>query len=287
LCKIECMRILFFFLFLTGIQFQSEAQVYNFGSNEIAFKNLIKNGITYVKTGDSFFDSLMIDCLNQYWTLTEFSIVEQYKRPEKQSVAFFITEKEITRKHMADRKNQHVLVLQPASIYVPRKKVKMEETLGYMYLNGFYDLVSVEDEYRYIYMLVQGLNKGLSLIKEKRFTGDPDQLNAKVSSEIIGDQGPSVGNTLIINREQTRHTLLKSDLDKLNIKYRLLGEEEYYATLSKKDPSHIILYFAVNRFTEMALVNLASGKTLYAKHFRNGYSALDKKELKAIAGYFR
>ncbi len=281
------MRILFFFLFLTGIQFQSEAQVYNFGSNEIAFKNLIKNGITYVKTGDSFFDSLMIDCLNQYWTLTEFSIVEQYKRPEKQSVAFFITEKEITRKHMADRKNQHVLVLQPASIYVPRKKVKMEETLGYMYLNGFYDLVSVEDEYRYIYMLVQGLNKGLSLIKEKRFTGDPDQLNAKVSSEIIGDQGPSVGNTLIINREQTRHTLLKSDLDKLNIKYRLLGEEEYYATLSKKDPSHIILYFAVNRFTEMALVNLASGKTLYAKHFRNGYSALDKKELKAIAGYFR
>ena len=137
-----------------------------------------------------------------------------------------------------------------------------------------------------MYILVQSLNRGISLIKEKRLIGEPDDLNDKINDAIRGEDGPSVGHTLILNREQTRHAILTPDLDKLNIDYRLLAEEEYYETLAKKDPSHLILYFAVNRFTEMALVKLESGKTLYAKHFRGDYATLDKKELKEIAGFF-
>jgi hypothetical protein len=273
-------------LALIVINTTSFAQVYNYGADEITFKELIANGITYVRTGDSLFDAHVIEALENHWTITEFSVGDQYKRPEKTSTALFITTKDRTGKHMSDRKNQHVLVMQPAEIYVPRKDVKMEETLGYMYLNGFYDLVAQEDEYRYVYILVQSLNRGISLIKEKRLIGEPDDLNDKINDAIRGEDGPSVGHTLILNREQTRHAILTPDLDKLNIDYRLLAEEEYYETLAKKDPSHLILYFAVNRFTEMALVKLESGKTLYAKHFRGDYATLDKKELKEIAGFF-
>ena len=267
-------------LALIVINTTSFAQVYNYGADEITFKELIANGITYVRTGDSLFDAHVIEALENHWTITEFSVGDQYKRPEKTSTALFITTKDRTGKHMSDRKNQHVLVMQPAEIYVPRKDVKMEETLGYMYLNGFYDLVAQEDEYRYVYILVQSLNRGISLIKEKRLIGEPDDLNDKINDAIRGEDGPSVGHTLILNREQTRHAILTPDLDKLNIDYRLLAEEEYYETLAKKDPSHLILYFAVNRFTEIALVKLESGKTLYAKHFRGDYATLDKKELK-------
>ena len=273
-------------LALIVINTTSFAQVYNYGADEITFKELIANGITYVRTGDSLFDEHVIEALENHWTITEFSVGDKYKRPEKTSTALFITTKDRTGKHMSDRKNQHVLVMQPAEIYVPRKDVKMEETLGYMYLNGFYDLVAQEDEYRYVYILVQSLNRGISLIKEKRLIGEPDDLNDKINDAIRGEDGPSVGHTLILNREQTRHAILTPDLDKLNIDYRLLAEEEYYETLAKKDPSHLILYFAVNRFTEMALVKLESGKTLYAKHFRGDYATLDKKELKEIAGFF-
>ena len=280
------MRHFFLALFLIGIS-TSFAQVYNFGANEITFKNLINNGITYVKTGDAYFDSVMIAELEAQWTLTEFSIVEQYKRPDKSSTAFFVTTKELTRKYMMDRKNQHVLVLQPAEIYVPRKDVKMEQTLGYMYVNGFYDLVAPEEEHRYIYILVKSLHEGLSAIKNKRLTGEPEELNEKVASEIMGSNPPSVGNTLILNREQTRHAVVLENLDKLNVTYRLLGEEEYYETISKKDPAHIVLFFAVNRFTDMALVRLSDGEMLYCKHFREDYTTIGKKELKAIAPFFQ
>jgi hypothetical protein len=262
------------------------AQVYNFGANEVTYKNMLSNGVTYVKTGDPYFDSLMIAHLNEFWTISEFSIVEQYKRPDKTSTALFVTTKEVTSKHMMDRKNQHVLVLQPAEIYVPRKAVKMEQTLGYMYLNGFYDLVAEADEYRYSYILVKALNQGLSFIKDKRLTGEPEELNTKIAEAVTGEDGPSVGNTLILNREQTRHAIVTEDLDKLGIQYRLLGEEEYYTTLDKKDPQHIILYFSVNRFTELALVRVSDGEMLYAKHFRDGYQSIGKKELKSIAGFF-
>lgn len=276
-----------FFLFLLIFLNTGFSQVYNFGSREMAFKNLINNGVTYVRTGDPYFDSIFIKNMEISWTITDFTVVDQYKRPEKTSTAFFITTKERTKKHMQDRKNQHVLVLQPAKIYVPRKKVKMEQTLGYMYFNGCYDLVDEKDEYRYIYILVKTLNDGLAVIKNKRLTGEPAELNEKVATEIRGTAPPSVGNTLILNREQTRHAVVLEELDKFNIRYRLLGEEEYYETITKKDPTHIILYFAVNRFTEMALVNVANGDILYCKHFRNDYPTIRKKELKAIAPFFR
>lgn len=276
--------ILLIFAFTINLGF---AQVYNFGADEITYKNMVKNGITYVKTGDVYFDSIMIANLEEHWTFSAFTTVEQYKRPEKTSTALFVTTKEWTKKHSMDRKNQHVLVLQPAEIYVPRKDVKMEQTLGYMYLNGFYDLVDEENEYRFAYMLVRALNKGLTFIKENRLIGEPDELNAKVSEAVTGNGGPVVGNTLIINREQTRHAIVTEELDKLNIEYRTLAEEEYYNTLERKDPSHVILYFAVNRFTEMALVRISDGEMLYSKHFRENYPTLSKKELKLIAGYFQ
>lgn len=264
----------------------ANGQVYNFGANEITFKDLISNGITYIRTGDPFFDSTLIAALETHWKVTDFTVIDQYKRPEKTSTALFVTTKDRTGKHAMDRKNQHVLVLQPAEIYVPRKDVTMETTLGYMYLNGFYDLVDEKNEYRYAYILVKSLNQGISLIKEKRLTGEPIELNDKISAEIRGTDGPSVGNILIINREQTRHAVVTAELDKLNIKYRLLGEEEYYSTLEKKDPTHIVLYFAVNVFTEMALVRISDGEMIYSKHFREDYPTLDKKELKLISGFF-
>lgn len=269
-----------------SLKLVSSAQVYNFGVNEVAFKNLMSNGITYIKTGDSLFDQTVLEQLETHWTITSFTSVERYKRPEKTSTAFFITTKEITKKHAIDRKNQHVLVLQPASLYVPNKEVSMEETLGYMYLNGFYDLVKESDEVRFVYMLVRALNQGISVIQSKQLAGEPILLNEKVASEIRGTDGPSVGNTLLINREQTRHAIVTEELDKLGIKYRLLGEEELYKTMDQKDPTHIILYFAVNRFTEMALVRVSNGETIYAKHFREDYLTLDKKELKLIANFF-
>ena len=117
------MKNIFLILFIFGINL-SFAQVYNFGANEVTFKNMVTNGITYVKTGDAHFDSIMIANLEEYWTFSEFSTVEQYKRPDKTSTALFVTTKEFTKKHMMDRKNQHVLVLQHAEIYVPRKTLR-------------------------------------------------------------------------------------------------------------------------------------------------------------------
>ena len=263
------------------------SQVYNFGASEVTFKNLIENGVTYVRTGDAFFDSIFIDCLEKYWTVTDFKVVDQYKRPEKTSTAFFVTIKERTKKHMQDRKNQHVVVLQPAEIYVPRKKVLMEQTLGYMYLNGFYDLVDEENEYRFVYILIKSLNEGITTIKNNRLNGEPEELNEKIAELITGTDAPLAGNTLILNREQTRHAVVTEQLDKFGIRYRLLAEEEYYETLSKKKSDHIILYFAINKFTEMALVKVDTGEILYSNHFRKEYPTLEKKELKTIAPYFR
>lgn len=277
----------FLFAITILLTLEGSAQVYNFGANEITFKNLKEYGLTYRKTGDDFMDSLMITNLEKYWNFTEFHVLGKMERPEKTATLIFITTKELTKKHMMDRKNQHVLVILPAEGYVVHQQVTMETTLGYMYLNGFYDLVAENDEYRFMYMLFQSLNRGLSIIQNKRIIGEPEIINDQVAAEILGSDGPSVGNTLILNREQTRHVIQKEDLDKLGIRYRLYAEEEYYDAIAKKDPTQIILYFAVNRFTEVAMVRISDGELLYSKHYRDAVPSIDKKTLKLIAQYFQ
>jgi hypothetical protein len=284
--KLFKMRKLIFFSLLFS-QICTFSQVFNFGANELSFKQLIENGITYIKTGDTIFDQQMVSNLEKYWTISDFVVIEQFKRPDKNSIALFVTEKKQTRKHMMDRKNQNILVLQPANLYIPRKTVDMNSTLGYMYFNGFYDLVASKDEYRFIYILTQALNKGLTIIKRNALTGNNLDLNAKIASIIIGNEPPTVGNILILNREQTRFSIDPNELKKLNINYRLFSEDEYFTTLSKKEPNHIILYFAINTFTEIGLINLGSGELFWTQHLQNEYDVIRTKELKAIAPYFQ
>ncbi|MFT4603267.1 MAG: hypothetical protein ACI857_003455, partial [Arenicella sp.] len=110
------MRKLLFITF-TFLAIQSNAQVFNYGHQHLVYKNLIANGICFMKTGDSIFDASMVKSLEKYWTISEWSTVERYKRPPKETTAMFITTKTKTKKHVMDRKNQHVLVLQPAALY--------------------------------------------------------------------------------------------------------------------------------------------------------------------------
>lgn len=276
-----------FLLLSVSFSIVGTSQVYNFGTDEVAFKNFMKHGLTYRKCGDDYMDSLMISHLEKYWTCTSFTVLEKMVKPGEEETLIFITEKEWMKKHMIDRKNQHVLVVLPAEGYRVHQQVTMESTLGYMYLNGFYDLVKEEDEHRFLYMAIKAINDGLSSIMSQALNGEPIELNEKVAEDIRGKEGPIVGNTLILNREQTRHVIQKEELDKLGIKYRLFAEEEYYEAIEKKDPSHLILYFAVNRFTEVALLRLSDGELLYSKHCRDAVKSIDKKTLKYIAEYFK
>ena len=104
------MKKLIIFIFVIA-PLVGSAQVFNYGHKDLAFKNLLENGVCYMKTGNEQFDSTVLAALDEHWTITEFDFVEKYKHPRKESTAFFVTTKTRTKKHVMDRKNQHVLVL--------------------------------------------------------------------------------------------------------------------------------------------------------------------------------
>src|SRR5690606_10679416 len=101
--------------------------------------------------------------------------------------ALFVTTKTRTKKHVMDRKNQHVLVLQPAKLWKKDKQVPFDETLGYMYFNGFYEVMEEEEEHLFVRYMVQCLNKGLTLIKGKKFHNDNNNLNEQIATEITAE----------------------------------------------------------------------------------------------------
>lgn len=277
------------FIFLLG---QLNAQVFNQGSNNVAFTNLIANGITYVKTGDDFFDSVMVKRLEEHWKISSFTTVEHYKEPEQNSTALFITNMKPIKDHFQDRKNRKILVLLPAKVFDEgadyiSDPVNIDKTLGYMYFNGFHDLIAQKDEYRYLKMMLVSLNEGLSLIYENRFTDVAEVLNTHVSNSIIEKHKGLMGNTLIIHRDQTTHSIDMEKVKASGIRYRLLADEEYNAVLDAEDPSHYVLFFGNNLYTEISLLRISTGEIIYTKHFHNDVTTISKKEMKAIFAYFR
>jgi len=263
------------------------SQVYNYAVNEKLFIQLMEKGITYCKTGNEKFDSVMVDALGKYWSATQYDIIEPFKRPARFTIALHLTEKEWQNKHFIDRQNKHVLCLQPEDKYAPRKDVKMEETLGYMYFNGFYGLMAEDQEYLFAPFIVKALNNGIAAIQRKRLLGEPSTLSIRAAKSIIGNEPPSSGNLLIINREQTRRAIDVALLDKMKINYRLFSEEAFYKTVAQKNPKHVLLYYAKNRFTEIGLYRAANYEMLYFDHIREDYPEMTKKDWKALAKFFK
>ena len=265
----------------------SFGQVFNYGYKHKTFKNLLANGICYLKTGNEKFDSTMLDALDKYWTISDFTFKERYKHPDKESTAFFITTKTKTKKHVMDRKNQHILVLQPASLWKKGKTVPFDETLGYMYFNGFFELLPEDEEYRFVRYMVQSLNKGLTIIKENQFHNANQDLNEKIAAEITNQSKGLLGNTLILNREFLVHFIAEKHLKKFDVTHRLYAKDEFFDFVARNDQrTFYLLYYSVNTRTELSLINITTGEIIYTKHFPEGYTLIKPKEWKLLAPYF-
>ncbi|MCG8574497.1 MAG: hypothetical protein MI810_06380 [Flavobacteriales bacterium] len=275
---------LFFFL---GTSLKTQAQVFNQGAQQVAYQNLLKYGITFMKTDDSLFDQSMISALENNWTISEFKVNERLQKPDKKSTALFVRKKKITKQYFQDRKNQYVLMLLPGALYEHKGDVNMERTLGYMYYNGFYPLMKDTSRYLFNHMMIGSLNAGLKWIKEKKLLDVGTQLNTSISETIIEESGNPLGNTLLISREQAQDYIDMEKIEDAGIRYRLVAHEEYLDVIRKRDKQHYVLYFAQNQFTEISLVSLESGKIIYTKHFLKEYPMLKKAEIKAIALYFK
>lgn len=263
-----------------------KAQVFNYGCEHTVYRNVIKNGITYIKTGNEVFDSTFIAEMEKKWTISEFTYVERYKKPLKESTAIFITQKTPTKKYMYDRNNQNIVVIQPAAAYHKDKDVPMEQTLGYMYLNGFHPLASEEEEYQFLPYIIHILHEGLSMIKEKQYANNLVDLNNRIIETINEDNKSYNGNVLILNREMTRHYISEDLLKKYDLDYRIHSKEEFYKALKTKEMNHYLLYMSVNTKTEISLINIITGRWIYTKQFEEGYVTLKAKEIKLLKHYF-
>jgi hypothetical protein len=269
-----------------------QAQVFNLGHTHESFKNLYTNGITYIKTGDPFFDSVMVKRLEEHWKVSSFSVIERYKEPEQNSTALFVAHQKPIRNHQQDRKNDGILVLMPAKYFdegadYEKNRVDMTKTLGYMFFNGFHDIIYEKDEHRFLKMMLVPLNEGISIIRENQFFDVEEVLNQKVSAAIIEKHKGLVGNTLIIHRDQIVHTIDIEKVKSSGIRYRLLADEEYHNVLDQQDPNHYVLYFGNNKYTELSLIRILTGEIVYTKHFHNDVMSISKKELKSIFAYFK
>ena len=156
-----------------------------------------------------------------------------------------------------------------------------------MYFNGFFELLDEEDEYLFVEYMVQALNKGLTIIKEKKFHNANQDLNEKIAAEITEQSKGLLGNTLILNREFLVHFVDEEHLKKFDVTHRLHAKDEFFNAIKNTlQRTHYLLYYSVNTRTELSLINILTGELIYTKHFEEGYTLIKAKEWKLLAPYF-
>lgn len=274
------------FSFVFALIFPVQAQVFNQGVEEVVFKNLMEYGIAYENTGNQSFDSSMHKALQNSWELTSYRILEKNEKPEDTEALLFVTEAARTGEGKQDSKNRKILALMPAEKYRQSSKVAMEMTLAYIYFNGFNDWLKEKDEFRMCHLLLNTLQRGLMIIKDKKLRDNGDLLNERISATIFEDNKSRIGYELIVHRRHIIHHLKESWLKKSKINYRLLTDVEFYRTLEERNHSQYVLFFAKNKFSELSLINSATGEMIYTKHFLGDHPNISKKDFKLLKRYF-
>src|SRR5690606_29894179 len=150
-----------------------------------------------------------------------------------------------------------------------------------------YEVMEEEEEHLFVRYMVQCLNKGLTLIKGKKFHNDNNNLNEQIATEITAEHKGLLANTLILNREFLVHFINEKHLKKLDITYRLFAKDEFFKAIKRtEERTHYLLYYSVNTKTELSLINILTGEIIYTKHFPEGYTMIKATEWKLLAPYF-
>lgn len=264
-----------FFLLLISLPSFSQTYYQDIGDED--YKNLMKNGLTYVESGKKELDSIVKKGLEEHWKVSSYKIVE---------VGGAVNEDDVLLTRMQEAGTYYPFNLVIVSVKaLKRKEMSIYKTTAVADITGF-KVVENDNIFYFLPYLISAFNDMAEKMNankiEKRGLAYFNKMNALYlpNSKVLKDK------TLLIISDKKRG-VNEAELTKAGIKYEFVSFERFKEIESTEPEDYCVLYLNPAVFSDITIFNLVDKSIAYTRHYIKHVPQLDKEDIKLIVSSWK
>lgn len=260
-------------LLLSLITVPAFGQTYYQDIGDEDYKNLMKNGLTYVESGEKGLDSIIEKTLEDYWKVSPYKIIEQGGSLKEDDVIITLLEgTKLVIVSVKALKRQEISIYKTTAVadidgFKSMIKEHMLQLLPYL-INAFSDMADK--------MNVNKIEKrGLPYFNKMNELYQPNSKVLKDKTLLIltgAIRGPEVN---------------EEELKKAGIKFEYVTFDRFQEIESKEPEDYCILYLNSGMFSDITIYNLSDKSIAYTRHYVKNVPKLDKEDIKLIVSSWK
>jgi len=264
------------FLSMTSGHSQSFYLGYEFDS----FKNLIKNGLTYIPSGNEEFDESVKTSLILNWKATEFKVAEKDDEIEVDQCYLMYSTVDLT-KSALDKSNNHNFLAIVGGNKMKGKHFALNETIAHFSFSEFAWKLDKKEESNYCDIILKSMNYGVKTINEKQIKGRGSKLYKSLKKVFLEKSATVKNKRLIVCNRSITPDLDEKLLKKNGLNYVIADKDKFRALLDEKNENDFFVFFCMAPYGGFGSNTFVNGKTgeIIDLHYLNYYSSKHVKDL--------
>jgi hypothetical protein len=260
-------------LLLSLISLPVFGQTYYQDIGDEDYKNLMKNGLTYIQSGDKVLDSLVEIGLENYWKVSPYKIIDANGTIKEDDV--IITLLEGTK-----------LVIVSVQV-LKGKEISIYKTTAVADITGFKRMIN-DHMFHLLPYLISAFSDMAETMNthkiEKRGLPYFNKMNALYlpNSKVLKDK-----TLLILTGAIQGADVNKEELKKAGIKFEYVTFDRFKEIESMEPEDYCVLYLNSAMFSDITIFNLSDKSIAYTRHYVKNVPKLDKEDIKLIVSSWK
>lgn len=263
------------FTLISLIAFPSFGQTFYQDIGDEDYKNLMKNGLSYVLTGNASVDAIMEKALTDEWKISPHKIVDLSKGQS-------VNEDDVEIKLLGEQGVPFALNLSIVSVKTLKKKgFSIYSTTATANITGFTGVVGGGSLYYFIPYLVHSFNDMADKMNtnkiEQRGLSYFNTMNALYlpNAKVLKDK-----TLLLVDKDNT--VINENELKKAGIKYEFVTFKRFREIEQTNPENYCLLYHNPSMFSDITIFNLNDKSIAYTRHYVKNVQKFDKDDIKLI-----
>lgn len=244
------------------------------------YKNLMKNGLTYVLTGNATTDPIMEKALTDEWKVSPYKIVDLSKGQS-------LNEDDVEIKLLAEAGIPFAFHLSIVSVKTLKKKgFSIYGTTATANITGFTGVIGGGSLHHFIPYHVRAFND----MAEKMNTHKIEQRGSSYFNTMHALYLPNAKvlkdkTLLIIDQENT--IINENEMKKAGIKYEFITFKRFLEIEKTAPENYCLLHLNPSMFSDITIFNLNDKSIAYTRHYIKNVPKLDKDDIKSIVSSWK
>lgn len=267
-------------LFFLLISVSAFGQTYYQDIGDEDYQNLMKNGLSFVLTGDERSDEIFVQSLKDHWKVSPLKIVDKSEEGS-------LKDDDVRLMLLANEGSPFPFNLTIVSMKaLKRKEMSLYKTTAVVDITGFTDVIDEKSVFYFVPYMVNALNDMAVKMNENKIEkrGLPyfNTMNALYLPNALALKTKTL---LIVSEKKT--LVNEAELTKAGIKYEFVNFDRFLELESTKADDYCLLYLNPSQFSEITIYNLNDKSIAYTRHYVKNVSKLDKEDIKLIVSSWK